>query len=70
MYQIKIENTASLSESKSEVTVKITHDFKMWFKVEAGLKRWNNKKFQKVFLESMANYRFVDDIDTVNIVVE
>jgi len=43
-------------DGTAEIVFELEDEFKEWFKKSFGLKRWSDKKFQKVLLEAIGDY--------------
>ena len=52
MYEIEIINIKR-SEEGTILHVVLVKEFKEWFTKSQGMKRWNHKKFQSVFLNAL-----------------
>ena len=43
-------------DGTAEIVFELEDEFREWFKESFGLKRWSDKKFQKVLLEAIGDY--------------
>tara|TARA_Y100000310_G_C20284811_1_gene624356 strand:- start:265 stop:504 length:240 start_codon:yes stop_codon:yes gene_type:complete len=53
---IRVAEIIDNDDGSANVTFEFSDDFKEWFKKVEGLKRWSDKRFQKVILKSLTDY--------------
>lgn len=54
MHEIEVIDIKK-SEEETILHVVLLKEFKEWFTKSQGMKRWNHKKFQSVFLNALRN---------------
>ena len=70
MYQVTIEEPTADEMLLDKVTVRITKEFKEWFKTTAGLKRWHHRTFRKKLLDSLYEKGLSSSVTKIRVVVE
>ena len=61
MLEIEVVAIDDVNQEKI-ATVRLGKDFKKWFRNSFNLKRWSQKKFSKVFLESMSRHDLFEGV--------
>lgn len=56
VWRLKILEVIDNMNDSDTVVLELPDEFREWFKEEQGLKRWSNKRFQKVMSEAIKKY--------------
>jgi len=54
--RLEITDVIDNPDGTSTLVFELEDEFREWFKKSFGLKRWSDKRFEKVFLEAIRGY--------------